>query len=203
MPKLGMEPIRQQQFILATIDTIHEEGLHATTLSKVARRAGTSTGLVAHYFRDKSGLLEGTFRYLARSLGAEFRRCAARAETPLDRVLAVVDANFADSQSSPEVVSAWLSFWSQVNHYPQLARIQRVVTWRLKSNLLHGLRGLLSAQDADHVATGLAVMIDGLWLRATLRTGGVTFAEAHALARDYLMTQLAVRQKEAVHEQRA
>jgi hypothetical protein len=31
----------------------------------------------------------------------------------------------------------------------------------------------------------------------------VTFAEAHALARDYLMTQLAVRQKEAVHEQRA
>lgn len=203
MPKVGMEPIRQRQFIQATIDTIHEDGLHATTLSKVARRAGTSTGLVAHYFRDKSGLLEGTFRHLARSLAAEYGRHAAAARTPLERVLAVVDANFAESQSSPAVVSAWLSFWSQVNHYPELARIQRVVTRRLKSNLLHGLEALLPHADANHVATGLAVMIDGLWLRATLRTGGVSMPQARALARDYLMTQLAVRPKEAVHEHTA
>ncbi len=203
MPKVGMEPVRQQQFIDATIRVIHAEGMRATTLSKVARQAGTSTGLVAHYFGEKTGLLEATFRHLARSLAAEYRRRRAGAATPLDRVLAVIEANFADSQSSPPVVSAWLSFWAQVNHNPRLARIQRVVTRRLQSNLMHGLRGLLVAEDARHVATGLAVMIDGLWLRASLATGGVTIADARRLARDYLMVQLSVRQRELRHAESA
>ncbi|WP_435101700.1 choline-binding transcriptional repressor BetI [Arhodomonas sp. AD133] len=203
MPKVGMEPIRQQQYIEATLETIHDEGLHATTLSKVARRAGTSTGLVAHYFRDKSGLLEATFRHLARELGREYRRQLVRAQTPLERALALIEANFAESQARPAIVSGWLSFWSQVNHRPELARVQRVVASRLRSNLLHDLRHLLPLEDAVHVATGLPVLIDGLWLRATLTTGGVSFPEARELARDYLMTQLAVREKEAPHDRTA
>lgn len=199
MPKLGMEPIRQQQFIRATLRTIHEEGLHATTLSKVARRAGTSTGLVAHYFNDKTNLLEGTFRYLARELGREYRGQLAKSATPLERVLAVIEANFASSQSQPEVVSGWLSFWSQVNHEPRLARVQRVVAARLKSNLMVGLVRIVPRPDAALIATGLSVLIDGLWLRATLKTGGIDFTQARDLARDYLFTQLAVRGKELSH----
>jgi len=203
MPKTGMEPIRQRQFIEATVEIIHEEGLHATTLSKVGRRAGASPGLVAHYFGDKSGLMEATFRHLARELGREYQRRVRGTRTPRERALAVVEANFADSLSRPAVVSAWLSFWSQVNHRPELARVQRVVAARLTSNLLFALRSLLPLEDAARVAKGLSVFIDGLWLRATLTTGGVTFTEARELARDYLVTQLTLRQEEYLDEQPA
>lgn len=196
MPKRGMEPIRQLQFIEATVEIIHEEGLHGTTLSRVAKRAGASPGLVAHYFGDKSGLLHATFRHLARALGAEFRTHLVQVRGPRDRLNAVIEANFAESQSSPAVVSAWLAFWGQVNHRPELARVQRVVTNRLKSNLLYGLRELVPVEDADQIASGLAVMIDGLWLRAMLRTGGLNVAEARAMARDYLETQLQARDTE-------
>ncbi|MDZ7810855.1 MAG: transcriptional regulator BetI [Arhodomonas sp.] len=200
MPKRGMEPIRQQQYIEATLAVIHEVGPQATTLSKVARRAGTSTGLVAHYFGDKAGLLEATFRYLARELGREYRRRLARAHGPLERATAFIEANFANSQARPEVISGWLSFWSQVNQRAELARVQRVVTARLRSNLLHDLRALLPAADAAHIANGLPVIIDGLWLRAGLSGGGMDFDRARALARDYLMTQLAARTEEQRHE---
>ena len=203
MPKVGMEPIRQQQYIEATLRVIHEAGLDATTLAKVARHAGTSTGLVAHYFGDKAGLLEATFRHLARRLAAEYARQRRTASTPLERVLAVVEANLSDSLSGPTVVSAWLSFYAQVNHRPELARIQRVVTRRLQSNLLGPLATILPREDAERVATGLAVMIDGLWLRATLRTGGVTMSRARALARDYVFTQLETRHTERAHERTA
>lgn len=196
MPKRGMEPIRQLQFIEATVEIIHEEGLHGTTLSRVARRAGASPGLVAHYFGDKSGLLHATFRHLAKALGKEFHDHLARVRGPRDRLRAVIDANFAESQSSPAVVSAWLAFWGQVNHRPELARVQRVVTGRLKSNLLYSLRELVPVEDADQIASGLAVMIDGLWLRAMLRTGGLNVAEARGMARDYLQTQLRARETE-------
>lgn len=196
MPKRGMEPIRQMQFIEATVQIIHEEGLHGTTLSRVARRAGASPGLVAHYFGDKSGLLHATFRHLARALGTEFRDRLIGIREPRARLMAVIDANFAESQSSPAVVSAWLAFWGQVNHRPELARVQRVVTSRLKSNLLYSLRELVDAEAADRIASGLAVMIDGLWLRAMLRTGGLNVAEARSMARDYLTAHLLAHQSE-------
>ncbi|MGD8710725.1 MAG: transcriptional regulator BetI [Ectothiorhodospiraceae bacterium] len=200
MPKVGMEPIRQRQFIEATLEIIHEEGLQGTTLSKVARRAGTSTGLVAHYFHDKSGLLESTFRHLARELGAEFRRQLEGAHSARQRALAVIRANFNESQAHPEVVSGWLSFWSRVNHDPRLARVQRVVASRLRSNLLFALNQLVPRDDAVRIATGLSVLIDGLWLRASLRTGGIDFAQARELARDYLFTQLTLNGKELLHD---
>ncbi|MDN3516736.1 transcriptional regulator BetI [Aquisalimonas lutea] len=199
MPKRGMEPIRQMQFIEATVQIIHEEGLHGTTLSRVARRAGASPGLVAHYFGDKSGLLHATFRHLARALGTEFRDRLIGIREPRARLMAVIDANFAESQSSPAVVSAWLAFWGQVNHRPELARVQRVVTGRLKSNLLYSLRELADAEAAERIASGLAVMIDGLWLRAMLRTGGLNVAEARSMARDYLTAHLLAHQSEMMN----
>ncbi|PWG62473.1 transcriptional regulator BetI [Sediminicurvatus halobius] len=193
MPKRGMEPIRQRQFIEATLQIIHEQGLHETTLARVGRRAGASPGLVAHYFGDKSGLLAATLRHLARELAREYRERRRTAEPGLGQVLAIIDANFAPSQSGAVVVSGWLSFWAQVNHHPELARIQRIVTRRLESNLLHALRGLLAREDARHVAEGLGVMIDGLWLRASMRTGGFDISQARELARDYLISQLRLR----------
>ncbi len=192
----GKETIRQRQFIEATIETIHSEGLDRTTVARVARRAGTSAGLVAHYFGDKAGLLQGTFRHLARGLEQELRTRVREETDPLGRLYAVIDANFAETQASPAVVSAWLAFWGQVNHRPELARVQRVVTARLHSNLLYSLRELVPEADARHITTGLAVLIDGLWLRAMLHTGGIHITEARAYAREYLNTQLAARERE-------
>lgn len=181
---------RERALIEATVQVIQEEGLHRTTFIRVGRRAGVSPGLVAHYFGDKAGLLQATFRHLARELGEEFRRSAARAGTPHERLAALIDANFAKSQSSPEVVSAWLAFWGQVNYRPELARIQRVVTGRMRSNLRYSLRALVPEAQAQRIATGLSALIDGLWLRAMLATGGIEISEARSLAHDYLDTQL-------------
>ena len=52
MPKVGMEPIRRRQLIAATIEAIHQAGFGQTTVAEVSRRAGLSSGIVAHYFQD-------------------------------------------------------------------------------------------------------------------------------------------------------
>ena len=190
MPKKGMEAIRQQQLIEATLQVIHDQGLQATTLGRVGQRAGISPGLVAHYFGDKGHLLAATYLYLVRSLEQEYRKARRGTAAGLPRVRAIIDANFAASQSDEVTVSSWLSFYAQVNHVPALARIQRVVTRRLGSNLTHALSTLMPRDHALHVAEGLGVMIDGLWLRASLRTGGLDVDAARAMAHDYLDSQL-------------
>ena len=52
MPKLGMQSIRRRQLIDATLEAINEVGMHDATIAQIARRAGVSTGIISHYFRD-------------------------------------------------------------------------------------------------------------------------------------------------------
>ena len=68
MPKVGMQPIRRRQLIDATLETINEVGINDATIAQIARRAGVSTGIISHYFKDKNGLLEATMRDVTRQL---------------------------------------------------------------------------------------------------------------------------------------
>ena len=60
MPKVGMEPIRRQQLIDATIESVAQRGLQATTINSISKNAGLSSGIISHYFGGKQGLIEAT-----------------------------------------------------------------------------------------------------------------------------------------------
>ena len=169
MPKLGMREIRRAQLIDATLHTIDQSGLAGATLASVAQRASTSTGIVSHYFGDKDGLLEATMRHVLRSLwqGTARRRKAAKPD-PRSKLRAVVAANFDVEQVNGPVMKTWLAFWSESMHKPELRRLQHVNTRRLYSNLCADFARSLTKPAARRAASGLAALIDGLWLRGAL-----------------------------------
>lgn len=189
MPKVGMEEIRRRQLIDATIATIHEEGFGAATIARISRRAGLSSGIVAHYFNDKAGLLEATWRSVAEDLRVETVRRLRAAKTPEERILAVIEANFAPAQFVPEVVSVWLSYWALVPQTPNLKRVHAINERRMISNFQHALKPHLPEEQVKPVATGLAALIEGLWLRCALSSGGITPEEAADIARSYATDQ--------------
>ncbi len=189
MPKLGMEPIRRQQLIDATIASISRYGLAETTVQRISRAAGVSSGMIHHFFGGKDELLEATMRRLLQLLREDAVRRLSAAATAEARVGAILDANFASSQFQGEVVNAWLAFWAEVPHVPALARLQRLNARRLRSNLLFSLRALLPGKAAEQTARGLVALIDGLWLHAALdRT--IDGVEARELAGAFLAGQL-------------
>ena len=190
MPKVGMEPIRRQQLIDATIVSIGRYGLADTTVQRISRAAGVSSGIIHHYFGGKNELLEATMRRLLQSLRADVVAALSAAPTPEQRVAAIIDSNFATGQFHGGVIAAWLAFWAQAPHVPALARLQRINAGRLRSNLLHSLRRLLPRAPAEQTARGLAALIDGLWLRAAL-DGSLDGAGARAIAVAYFRGQLA------------
>ncbi len=159
---------RRAQLIEMTIDSLAEVGYVESTLTRIGRRAGVSAGLVAHYFQDKDGLLEATFRSLVARLGVRTRARLRQARTPRGRVQAIIDANLAAEEFDRRTGTAWLAFWGQVPHVERLRRVQRVYQRRMLSNLRHPLQALLEADEADSLATMIAAMIDGVWLRAAL-----------------------------------
>jgi len=186
------EDVRRRQLIEATIESLADVGFAACTLMDIARRAGVSPGLVAHYFGDKEGLLEATLRHLAGRLSRLVARRLAQARNPRERIQAVIDANLAPEEFDRRTASVWLAFWGQVIHSARFKRVQNVYQRRMLSNLRHGLKRLVSARDAERTAVAIAAVIDGLWLRETLAAEGEPeSAEARAIATAFVDAQLA------------
>lgn len=189
MPKIGMEEIRRRQLIDATIASIHEIGFADSSLSRISAKAGVSTGIIHHYFEDKADLLEATLRQLADRLRESVIERLNQANSPVERLLAVVDGNIGPDQFTPQGVSAWLAFWAQVPKSARLARVQNIIISRLHDNLVHALK-LMGRHDADHIARVTSALIDGLWLRAALSAAGPDSRSARRLVLDYLNAKL-------------
>ncbi|WP_323666238.1 transcriptional regulator BetI [Pectobacterium punjabense] len=192
MPKVGMQPIRRQQLIEATLATINDVGMHDASIVQIARRAGVSNGIISHYFRDKNGLLEATMRYLISHLGlaVKSRLLSLTENTPSARLRAIVQGNFDDSQTNSAAMKTWLAFWASSLHSPMLHRLQQVNDRRLYSNLCVEFSHCLSKDNARIAAKGLAGLIDGLWLRGALSHDAFNREEALSIACDYIDQQL-------------
>ena len=95
MPKVGMEPIRRQQLIEATLESVAEVGLHATTINSISKRAGLSSGIISHYFGGKQGLIEATVRFLLNSLKTSLISKTQQSCSAEERLMFIVEANFS------------------------------------------------------------------------------------------------------------
>lgn len=170
MPKLGMEPIRRDALVKATIAEVGRTGSLEVTVSQIARAAGMSSALAHHYFGAKEQIFDAAMRHILSLYGAEVKAALAGAATPRARVEAIVRASFAPSNFQADVISAWLSFYARAQVSAQARRLLTVYQRRLRSNLLAGLRPLVGPSAAAAAAT-LAALIDGLYIRAALAPG--------------------------------
>jgi len=190
MPKLGMGPVRRNQLIEAAISSLHDYGYADTTVARIAKKAGVSSGIVHHYFDGKDDLLFATMQHMLRVLRAETLRNLKQATTPRTRLSAIVEANFAPSQYSPDVMSAWLALYGSTRQSPNLTRILKLYDSRLKSNLRDALKKLTDQEKAAELAIGVSALIDGIWLRAALLGDGYNRDTAIHLVRSYIDCQL-------------
>ena len=177
------EAARRQHLIDATIEALADVGFKATSLSQIARRADVSTGLFAHYFGDKDGLLEATLRFMAARLVRATRQRLRAATTPRERLYAVPDSALADQEFERRTSAVWLAFWGQITHSIRYQRIQRIYQRRMLSNLRHDLRALVPAHCVEDYATMIASMIDGVWIRSHASATQADGSQARAIVR--------------------
>ncbi|MAC76632.1 MAG: transcriptional regulator BetI [Rhodobacteraceae bacterium] len=184
MPKVGMEPVRRDALVRATIAEIGQAGSLDVTVSQIARRAGMSSALAHHYFGGKAQIFLAAMRHILTEYGAEVRRELSGA-APEQRAEAIIRASFAPSSFRRESIGAWMTFYVLAQTEPQALRLWRIYQRRLRSNLTHALRPVCPAPEA--AADTLIALIDGLYIRAALND-----PEAPGLARDHALRVLAL-----------
>lgn len=196
MPKPETEISRQQQLIDATLKSIESYGFQGTTIVTISKLAGMSSGIISHYFGGKQGLIQASVRYLLdqlkQGLLEQLRERNFDNVSAHERLHMIVETNFTCFQKSSSVTSTWLCFWAQAVHDPSLARLQRINSKRLQSNLMYSFNQIIpDRQQALNASRMGAALIDGLWLRSTLgHAGAEEFRAAETLCKNFIDIQI-------------
>ena len=166
MRSSSIRSIRRSELSQATFEAVIRFGIRGTTLDKVGKIAGVSKGVVLHHFKDKSSLLAAVFRRSNSLLSESVVELYSHAESPYERLWAIIVSNFHETIYNRRVCQAWVSLISEIPHNKQCQRIQTANNARIRSNLLHELKHFLSPEDAQLAARLLGVLIDGIWVRS-------------------------------------
>lgn len=163
--------MRRRQLIEATIDSIVEHGLSATTLATVSEGAGLSQGVAVFYFKNKQALLSETLKYHYEEYNKVWQAALAAApDDPVEKILAVVFADLDDRICNRRHLALWNSFWGEAKARPIFAEI--CDTYDAEHNVV--LAGLCE-QAAELIgdpswsprdmAEALDTLTDGMWIR--------------------------------------
>ena len=123
MPKRVDHAQRRDEIALAACHAIAQRGFAQATVERIARAAGYTTGMVAHYFDSKQEIILAALRLMLRRMDQRLRRLPGGVSADLLGVLS--EALPIDAQRRIEC-SFWTAFWGQISADQELKRLN---TW--------------------------------------------------------------------------
>jgi TetR/AcrR family transcriptional repressor of bet genes len=183
---------RRQSLIEATLRCLRQFGHEGVSVRRIAASAGVSPGLINHHFPSISSLIAASYEALASSLLDSIRRYAHDSSaSPRERLRRFFQASFARDLLDPQLFSSWLVFWSMASHSPAVRRVHDRTYGEYRATLESLLRELRRSSHAPSfrlkaAAIGLAALLDGLWIEASLNARTFRPADAVALCEDWI-----------------
>ncbi|MGA7824086.1 MAG: TetR family transcriptional regulator C-terminal domain-containing protein, partial [Steroidobacteraceae bacterium] len=120
MPKIVDHEKRRDEIALVACRVVARYGFEQTTIVRIAREAGYTTGMVAHYFDTKQDIIIAALRLILRRI-EERLAAATRAGQP-DLLVLLTEALPVDETRFTEC-AFWTAFWGQVSTDRRLKRI--------------------------------------------------------------------------------
>jgi TetR/AcrR family transcriptional repressor of bet genes len=167
MTKKRIRDIRHEELIDASISAIHKRGYARVTMAEIAAETEASAASINYYFGSKENLMEATMRRLLNILKQALLTHLALAETPRERLMAVIDANFDDSLFNKAQCSVWIQFWAHAPYSKRLSRLHHINRARVRSHFRAELKHLIPAETRETARRALQSYMDGVWLEAT------------------------------------
>lgn len=84
---------RREQIIKAAIEVLNEVGYVNTSLSKIAKKAKISTGLISYHFLGKEDLMNHTLLYLVEKESSFIYEQVAKKQTATEKLITFMEAS--------------------------------------------------------------------------------------------------------------
>ena len=191
MPKVVDHERRREDIAEATWRVVASRGLDAATVREIASETGCSTGVLAHYFRDKDELLLYALR-LAWDRAARRMENRSRNQSGREALQSVLLEALPLNTERRAEWRVWLSFWGRAASDALLAAEQkaRYVPWRrLVQNLILACQreGSVGPDvDVQEATESIIALVDGIGIQATLEPDHLSPERQIALVHGYL-----------------
>jgi AcrR family transcriptional regulator len=120
MPKIVDHEQRRDEIALVACRVVAEHGFDQATIVRIAREAGYTTGMVAHYYDTKQEIVIAALRLILRRIEQRLTRPAGDEQPDLLTIL--TEALPVDEERFTEC-AFWTAFWGQVSADKKLKRI--------------------------------------------------------------------------------
>lgn len=173
MPKIVDRELRRDEVVQATWRVIARVGIDRVSIREIAAEAGHSTGVIAHYFKNKDEVLMTALQHAWRREADRIARATAGASgfAALEELIAQVLP--VGGEQTLEM-AVWMSFWGRAVGDEQLAAQQRRYYGEWRALLRSCLEDAVAAGEArpglvpSDEAVRIAALIDGVGIQAVL-----------------------------------
>jgi TetR/AcrR family transcriptional regulator, transcriptional repressor of bet genes len=124
VPKIVDHEQRRDEIALVACRVVAAHGFDQATIVRIAREAGYTTGMVAHYFDSKQEIIIAALRLILRRIEERLTAAAAGAGEP--ELLALLSEALPLDATRFTECAFWTAFWGQV---PADRRLKRINAW--------------------------------------------------------------------------
>jgi AcrR family transcriptional regulator len=121
MPKIVDHEQRRDEIALIACRVVAQYGFEQATIVRIARAAGCTTGMIAHYFDTKQDIIVAALRLILRRIEERLTQADGAADllTLLSEALPLDQTRYIEC-------AVWMAFWGQV---PADRRLRRINAW--------------------------------------------------------------------------
>jgi AcrR family transcriptional regulator len=120
VPKIVDHAQRRDEIAHVACQVVANYGFEQATVARIARAAGYTTGMVAHYYESKQDIILAALRLILLRIEERLTRERENGEADLLEVLS--EALAIDAQRFTEC-AFWMAFWGQVSADKKLKRL--------------------------------------------------------------------------------
>ncbi|MCD0453332.1 TetR family transcriptional regulator C-terminal domain-containing protein [Actinocorallia sp. API 0066] len=198
MPKIVDHEERRAEIVAATMRVVERVGLEGVTIREIAREAGCSTGILAHYFTDKADILVTAHRT---AFGQVHRRIDAQradARNSVELIRMVLEEAFPLDDARLLEARIDVSFWGLALHNPHLREVRQsshdASVDELRKMVEDAVRtGMaLPGTNPESVAVETVALMDGVAMQAVLFPSAMSPERQHQIIEHHLASFLHV-----------
>ena len=123
MPKIVDHQQRREEIALVACRVVAQHGFGQATIVRIAREAGYTTGMVAHYFDTKQDIIVAALRLILRRIEQRLTPHTGQEQTDL---LALLSEALPLDETRFMECAVWVAFWG---HVPTDRRLRRMNAW--------------------------------------------------------------------------
>ena len=189
---------RKRQITRAAYEIIAEKGYNNFTMMDIAKRAGVSSGLIHHYFKDKENMLVTLLREMQQNIRQSLERSIEPVADPRKKLEIFMDQAFGLVENEKEYIYVTFDFLTQIKFNERMQRILSKLYRGYRETIVMILKegkdtGIFNEVDEHYVATVFVALLLGLEQQYIIDSTAFLYREYTTRIKNYIFDMVVLK----------